>query len=98
MKEMQQNAQEAAAFLKSFASQHRLAILCALTEGEKNVTELMEIVGLPQTSMSQHLAKLKSQNIVTFRREHRSLYYYICDDKAEQLLSILHGFFCEKDK
>lgn len=87
-------ADEAANFLKGLASPHRLLILCQLTEGEKCVTELIEATGIAQTSMSQHLTKLKQEGIVTYRRDHRTLYYSIQNDAAQKIMSVLHDTFC----
>ena len=94
MKEMEENALKAANFLKGIASQHRLVILCQLAEGEKSVTELIEATSLPQTSMSQHLSKLKEENIVTFRRDHRTLYYSIKNEAILKIMDILYHEFC----
>ena len=66
------NVEAVAGFLKGLANPSRLLILCALSQGEKNVTELIAAIGLPPTSMSQHLSKLKTEGIVDFRREHRA--------------------------
>ncbi len=91
---MEENALKAANFLKGIASQHRLVILCQLAEGEKSVTQLIEATSLPQTSMSQHLSKLKEENIVTFRRDHRTLYYSIKNEAILKIMDILYHEFC----
>lgn len=96
MKNMQDNAEVAARFLKGIASPHRLLILCKLASGEKNVTELIEATGLAQTSMSQHLSKLKEENIVTFRRDHRTLFYAINSDAVLKIMDVLYHEFCEE--
>lgn len=95
VKEMAQNAEQAAGFLKALASPHRLMILCQLVEGEKSVGEIMEVTGIAQTSMSQHLSKLKSEGIVDFRREHRTLYYFIASDTALRVMKEMHDEFCQ---
>ncbi|MDC1209521.1 metalloregulator ArsR/SmtB family transcription factor [Pseudomonadota bacterium] len=94
MKVMEENALKAANFLKGIASQHRLVILCQLAEGEKSVTQLIEATSLPQTSMSQHLSKLKEENIVTFRRDHRTLYYSIKNEAILKIMDVLYHEFC----
>lgn len=94
MKEMENNASKAVGLLKGLASHHRLLILCQLVEGEKSVGELIEATSMPQTSMSQHLNKLKEENIVTFRRDHRTLYYYIDSDVTMKIMNILHQEYC----
>jgi DNA-binding transcriptional ArsR family regulator len=94
MKVMEENALKAANFLKGIASQHRLVILCQLVESEKSVTQLIEATSLPQTSMSQHLSKLKEENIVTFRRDHRTLYYSIKNEAILKIMDVLYHEFC----
>lgn len=96
MKEMEKNTEVAADFLKGLASQHRLMILCQLADGEKNVGELIEATNMAQTSMSQHLLKLKQENIVSFRREHRTLFYSISSDPVLEIMNILYKNFCTK--
>jgi Predicted transcriptional regulators len=92
--EMPAKAENVAAFLKGLASQHRLLILCALAEGERSVTQLIEETRIPQTSMSQHLAKLKEERIVDFRREHRTLFYRIVHPAAGEVMDVLFRHFC----
>lgn len=96
LEKMNQNAEKAAAFLGGLASPHRLRILCQLADGEKNVTSLIEATGLAQTSMSQHLNKLKDEGIVSFRREHRTLYYSITHPLALQVMQTLYEHYCRK--
>lgn len=97
MKTIQKNVKEVSNFLKGIASEHRLLILCQLASGEKNVTELIKLTGIAQTSMSQHLSKLKEERIVSFRREHRLLFYRIHNDVVLKVMNILYHEFC-KDK
>jgi DNA-binding transcriptional ArsR family regulator len=96
LKHIEENALKAASFLKGLASHHRLLILCQLAEGEKSVSELIEATSMPQTSMSQHLSKLKEEGIVTFRRDHRTLYYSINNDDVLKIMDVLYHKFCEK--
>ena len=95
MNDIEKNAGAAASYLKALASPHRLLILCQLVEGEKNVSELIALTGLAQTSMSQHLLKLKEEGIVDFRRDHRTLYYCITSDMALRIMQIMHDEFCQ---
>ncbi|PZQ45838.1 MAG: transcriptional regulator [Micavibrio aeruginosavorus] len=93
---MDNNAEKAAAFLAGLASPHRLRILCQLADGEKSVTQIIKGTGLAQTSMSQHLNKLKEEGIVSFRREHRTLYYFITDSMALEIMGIMYEHYCKK--
>jgi len=63
-------------------------------ESEKSVTQLIEATSLSQTSMSQHLSKLKKENIVTFRRDHRTLYYSINNEAILKIIDVLYHEFC----
>ncbi|MCJ8142494.1 metalloregulator ArsR/SmtB family transcription factor [Ancylobacter sp. A5.8] len=94
---MAAKADRVAGFLKGLASPHRLLILCELTQGERSVTDLIEATGLPQSSMSQHLAKLKEEDIVSFRREHRTLYYFLDNKAAREVMTVLFDNFCRDD-
>lgn len=97
MLEMQDKAEGAADFLSGLANPHRLLILCQLAGGEKSVTALMAETSIAQTSMSQHLAKLKKEGLVDYRRDHRTLYYFISDPAVMEIMSVLYDRFCRKD-
>lgn len=90
-------AEGVAGFLKGLANPHRLLILCCLAEGEKNVTELIAATGLAQTSMSQHLGKLREEGIVATRRDHRNLFYRIEHPAVAELMGTLYRHFCGKE-
>ena len=94
MQELENKAEHVSGFLKGLANPHRLLILCQLAEGEKSVTDLIDATNIAQTSMSQHLSKLKSIGIVDFRRDHRTLYYFICHDAARDVMGVLYKHFC----
>ena len=88
-------AGEAVSLLKAMANQSRLLILCYLAEaGEMSVGELVHRVGLSQSALSQHLAKLRDEGLVSTRKEAQTVYYSVCDPKAGQLLALLHDLFC----
>jgi DNA-binding transcriptional ArsR family regulator len=85
----------AAQYLKLLANEHRLLILCQLaTKGETPVNDLADAVGLSQSALSQHLARLRADGLVTFRREAQTLFYRVADRKALRLLTALKGIFC----
>jgi ArsR family transcriptional regulator, virulence genes transcriptional regulator len=94
--EMPAKANECANFLKGLASPHRLLILCALSKGRRSVTDLIKETGIAQTSMSQHLAKLKDEGIVDFDREHRMLFYFIDHPATMEIMTVLYSHFCER--
>lgn len=89
------NADQAARFLKLFASEQRLLILCQLVSNrEMTVNDLAEAVGLSQSALSQHLSRLRADGLVTFRREAQTLHYRVADQKAVRLLKTLKLMFC----
>ena len=92
---MAERAEGVAGFLKGIASPQRLMILCRLVGGEQNVGALIAATGIPQTSMSQHLAKLKEEGIVAVRRDHRTLFYRIDHPAVLALMETLYRHFCE---
>lgn len=95
LKKMEKKTEVAAAFLSGLASPLRMKILCSLADGEKTVSELIAATGIAQTSMSQHLGKLKDEGIVSFRREHRTLFYTIHHPAALEIMAVLHTHFCK---
>ena len=81
------NAEQVAAVLRALANERRLMILCKLVEwDEATVGTLVEAVGLSQSALSQHLAKMREEGIVTYRRESQTLWYRIADPRTETLL------------
>lgn len=90
-------AESVAGFLKGLANSHRMLILCSLASGERSVTQLIGETGIAQTSMSQHLAKLRDEGIVDFRRDHRTLHYFIAHPAVNRIMAILHDHFCKGD-
>jgi ArsR family transcriptional regulator, virulence genes transcriptional regulator len=95
LKKLVKQAGEAAQHLKLLANEKRLLILCFLAaRGEMTVGELVEAVDLSQSALSQHLAKLRADRLVTFRRTSQTLHYSIADKRTLQLLGVLKEIFC----
>lgn len=93
------NALEVANILRALGNERRLMILCKLVEaGEATVGTLVDAVGLSQSALSQHLAKMRDEGIVTFRRESQTLWYRIADPRIEQLMAELHRLYCRQDR
>ena len=93
--DFQAHAADAAGFLRVLGNEHRLLVLCHLVaSGEMSVTALVERVGLSQSALSQHLARLREDGLVTYRRESQTLYYRMCDARAERVLAVLKDIFC----
>lgn len=95
--EFEASATKVARVLRALSNERRLMILCRLVEwGEANVTSLGEAVGLSQSALSQHLAIMREQKLLTFRREGQTLWYRIADARIERLLSTLYDLYCPK--
>jgi DNA-binding transcriptional ArsR family regulator len=92
--ELSDRAEAAAQFLKTLAHEARLTVLCDLLEGERSAGELQERSGLSQSALSQHLAKLREEGLVTTRREAQHIYYRLADERAETLLGALAEIYC----
>jgi DNA-binding transcriptional ArsR family regulator len=93
------NAAQVAQLLRALANQRRLMILCKLVEwGEGMVTALAQAVGLGQSALSQHLAMMREEGIVAFRREGQTLWYRIADPRIELLLAQLQHLYCPAPK
>ncbi|MBJ3777598.1 ArsR/SmtB family transcription factor [Acuticoccus mangrovi] len=80
--------------LRLLANASRLLILCRLTEGEASVGVLQGAVGLSQSALSQHLARLREAGIVATRREAQTIHYRIADDETRLLMTALYTAFC----
>ena len=92
---LEDKAAEAAEFLKLLANPQRLLILCRLVvEREMSVGQLGEAVGLGQSALSQHLAKLRDDAVVATRREAQTIYYRIADKNAARVLALLKDIYC----
>jgi ArsR family transcriptional regulator, virulence genes transcriptional regulator len=95
----EKQATEVADILRALANERRLMILCKLVEwGEANVTSLCDAVGLSQSALSQHLAKMREEGIVATRRESQTIWYRIADPRVEQLFATLYSLFCKQAK
>lgn len=92
--EMDAAAAEAAGLLKALANPDRLLILCHLADGEKNVTELQELLGLRQPTISQQLSRLRFEKLVEHRRSGKTIYYRLSSDEAGKVIELLYGLYC----
>lgn len=88
-------ATNAAALMKALSNEHRLLILCHLiAEDEMPVGELVAKIGLSQSALSQHLARLREEGLVTFRRVSQTLLYRVADERAASVLLLLQQIYC----
>jgi DNA-binding transcriptional ArsR family regulator len=95
---MVDNAKRASDFLKALAHESRLMILCILAEGEKSVGELEDILELRQPTVSQQLARLRADGLVTTRRNGKTIYYSLASDEARVVIGAIYDVFCRKGR
>ena len=93
--ELHDSAAHAVELLKAMANEWRLMILCQLADGEKTVSELQALLGLSQSALSQHLAVLRREKIVSARKHAQSVSYSLAGDEAPKVMNTLHEVFCE---
>ena len=98
MDKMMSSACDASAMLKALSHEGRLMILCHLVTGEKSVTELEELLSARQAAVSQQLARLRLEGLVTPRREGKAIYYSLTDERPKQILEVIYDLFCTIDK
>ena len=91
---METNVETASNFLKAIASPTRLMVLCALADGEKSVSQLTDMLDQRQATVSQHLARLRQEGLVTVRREAQSAYYAIADETTAEIVQVLYRRYC----
>jgi DNA-binding transcriptional ArsR family regulator len=90
-----EQAAAAARLLKLLGNEHRLLVLCFLmVRGEMTAGELVAAVGLSQSALSQHLARLREDGIITFRRTSQTLHYRVTDMRAARVLEVLKDIYC----
>lgn len=91
---MVSRADEAARLLSALGQTKRLMVLCRLVDREMSVGALAESVGLGQSALSQHLARLRDLGIVATRREAQTIYYRLASDNARKLIELLYAIYC----
>nr|WP_218036774.1 metalloregulator ArsR/SmtB family transcription factor [Sphingobium sp. EM0848] len=92
----EKKAGEVSNLLKAIGNARRLMVLCKLVEhGEVTVGDLAREVALSQSALSQHLARMRDEGLVAFRRESQTIWYRIADPRTEQLLASLYTIFCK---
>ena len=90
-------ADSASDLLKALANRHRLLIVCQLIDGERSVGDLAEFLGLRDSTVSQHLALLRKDGLVSARRDAQTIYYSIASDPAREILATLYRVYCTPD-
>lgn len=96
--DLKQNAERASELLKAMSNEKRLMILCYLAEGEKAVGEMERLIGLSQSALSQHLARLRRDGLVKTRRSSQTIYYSLAGGEAAAVMQTLHAIYCCEDR
>lgn len=92
--ELELRAAEAAKLLGALANERRLLILCQIADSELSVGEIQDSVGIRQSALSQHLAILREQGLVSTRRESQTIYYKLASPEAQRLIETLADIYC----
>ena len=92
---MAQHARQAAGYLKTLAHPSRLLLLCCLAERERSVTELEQLLSLRQATVSQQLARLRDEGLVSTRREGKTVFYALSDDTTKRFIAVIYDRFCK---
>ena len=92
------NAKRASSFLKALAHESRLMILCILAESEKSVSELEDLLSLRQPTVSQQLARLRADGLVSTRRDGKIIYYKLASEEARTIIGAIYDVFCKKQR
>ena len=92
------NAKRASDFLKTLAHESRLIILCILAQGEKSVSELEQELNLRQPTVSQQLARLRADGLVSTRRDGKTIYYSLASDEARIVIGAIYDVFCKRPR
>ncbi|MGX1740350.1 ArsR/SmtB family transcription factor [Bosea sp. NPDC055353] len=92
--QLMRNARRASDFLKALSHENRLLLLCLLAERERTVTELENLLSLRQPMVSQQLARLRLDRLVTTRRDGKAMYYSLANDDVRRVIAIIYDIFC----
>jgi DNA-binding transcriptional ArsR family regulator len=96
LQKMEGAAERASALMKTLGHSGRLMILCNLAGGERSVGDLAEELGMSQSSLSQHLARMRSEGLVDTRRESQTVYYRLLEGEVRSVIELLYNIYCPK--
>lgn len=94
IEKMKERAEEVSQMMKAIAHPQRLMILCHLSEGEKTVSELLQLCDISQSQLSQFLVRMQKEGILGFRKEGQFSYYSIADKSVIKLIQSMQKIFC----
>ena len=87
-------AARACELMKTLGHKDRLMVLCHLSGGERSVGELAALLEIPQSPLSQHLARMRKESLVKTRREAQTIYYSIASEEAARIVALMHELYC----
>ena len=90
-------AGQAVGALKLLANEDRLLLLCQLSQGELCVSDLEEELGIRQPTLSQQLGVLRTEGVVTTRRQGKNIFYSVADPAMLEILTVLYRLYCPKE-
>jgi DNA-binding transcriptional ArsR family regulator len=96
MEKLQQTADQAINLMKVLANKDRMILLCQISSGEKCVSELEEVTGIKQPTLSQQLTVLRNEAVVATRKDGKKVYYSLASEIAASLMDLLHEHYCSK--
>jgi ArsR family transcriptional regulator len=96
LKKMQTSADEACRLMKVLANRDRMLLLCEISQGEKCVGELEEVLEIYQPTLSQQLTVLRNEELVETRREGKQIYYSLSKSPVLEIMSVLYKNYCGK--
>lgn len=94
--QLMRKARKASDFLKALSHENRLLLLCLLAEKERSVGDLETILSLRQPTVSQQLARLRLDGLVSARRDGKTIYYSLANEDVRQVISVIYQIFCER--
>lgn len=98
IEQLEKHAANVAETMRALGNEKRLMILCKLAQaGEMNVNTLAEEVGLSPSALSQHLARMRAEDLVATRRDSQTIWYRIANEKTQKLMGSLYDIFCSPD-
>lgn len=96
--QLMRKARKASDFLKALSHENRLLLLCLLSEKERSVSDLENFLSLRQPTVSQQLARLRLDGLVSTRRDGKTIYYSLANNDVRQVISIIYRIFCDPPK
>lgn len=94
LEEMEAAADRASKLMKTLGHRDRLMILCQLAEEEKSVGEIADLLGIRQSPLSQHLARMRNEGLVKTRRESQTIYYSLANNDVTKVIEVLYEIYC----